>query len=248
VAGGCLYRPWEKGYQITRRAPPETQLPPVGTDVVAAQEEKLAHMRAFVHGQGCRWQAIRRYFGEDADTPCVHCDRCDPEQMYPWSGKSGRDVPDVSDFLDLATTLLELIDWNERRMHDGLSPFGARSLIRILRGDEYTLMRYAPPGPAADARRRVLRACPYWGVCRTLRRSVAELERLLERLLHEALIVSTEAPAARTEHITTISWPNQAGRSFSAAIAWAGLNHEIHVARAGGLRNISRGLQPGGTV
>jgi len=80
-------------------------------------------------------------------------------------------------------------------MHDGLSPFGARSLIRILRGDEYALMRYAPPGPAADARRRALRACPYWGVCRTLRRSVAELERLLERLLHEALIVSTEAPA-----------------------------------------------------
>jgi hypothetical protein len=188
VAGGCLYRPWEKGYTITRQVAADTPLPAIGHESAAIQEAKLAQMRAFVQTRTCRWQELRRYFGEDTGEPCGTCDRCAPDQASPWSGKSGRDIPDVSDFLDLGTTLLELVDWNERRMHDGAAPFGIGSLIKILRGDEYALMQYREPGPAADARRRTLRSCPYWGVCRTLRRSAAELDRLLQRLIAEGYV------------------------------------------------------------
>jgi ATP-dependent DNA helicase RecQ len=188
VAGGCLYRPWEKGYTITRQVAADTPLPAIGHESAAIQEAKLAQMRAFVQTRTCRWQELRRYFGEDTGEPCGTCDRCNADQTYPWSGKSGRDVPDVSDFLDLGTTLLELVDWNERRTRDGAAPFGIGSLIKILRGDEYALMQYREPGSAADARRRTLRSCPYWGVCRTLRRSAAELDRLLQRLIAEGYV------------------------------------------------------------
>ncbi len=198
-AEGCLYRPWEKGYHITRIAPPETPLPAVGDDVVVMQEDKLLQMRDYVQTQGCRWQALRRYFGEDEGQPCGTCDRCTPNQYYPWSSTTGRDVPDVSDFLDLATTLLELTDWNERRQKEGYAPFGIGTMIRILRGDEYALMQRYPPGPAAEARRRTLRACPYWGVCRTLRRSAASLDALFHRLIQEGYL---EQAQAQLEHGT----------------------------------------------
>jgi hypothetical protein len=102
-------------------------------------------------------------------------------------------VPDVSDFLDLATTLLALADWNERRHRAGRAPFSMRSLVRILRGDEFALMRHSGPGQAADHRRVELRACPYWGVCRTLRRSASELERFLDRLIAEGYLSTARA-------------------------------------------------------
>ncbi len=193
VAGGCLYRPWEKGYTIMRQAAATAPVPAIGQDVVQMQEAKLAQIRSFIQSQRCRWQELRRYFGEPDGAPCGRCDRCAPDQVYPWSGKTGRDVPDVSDFLDLGTTLLELVDWNEQRTHEQASPFGIGSLIKILRGDEYALMQYRDPGPAADARRRTLRACPYWGVCRTLRRSAAELDRLLQRLIAEGYVSVAQA-------------------------------------------------------
>lgn len=195
VAGGCLYRPWERGFRISRRVDVLSGLPEIGADVIAAQEGKLAQMRAYVHSNTCRWQTIRAYFGDARGEPCGCCDRCEPHQQYPWSSRTGRDVPDVSDFLDLATTILALVDWNDQRRDDGRSPFSTLSLIRILRGDEFALMRHSEPGIAADRRRAELRACPYWGVCRTLRRSVAELEGLLQRLLNEGFV------GAVTEHI-----------------------------------------------
>lgn len=187
VAGGCLYRPWEKGYHITRLVVSEMPLPTLYGDVTLAQEYKLTQMRQYIQSRDCRWQILRCYFGEAPGQPCGQCDRCNPEQIYPWSDKTGRDVPDVTAFLDLATTLLELVDWNERR-RPGAQPYSIKSLLRILRGDEYALMHNVPPGQAADARRRALRACPYWGVCRTLRRSVDELSTLLQRLEHEDYI------------------------------------------------------------
>lgn len=190
IAGGCLYRPWERGYQITRLVPPETPLGVITHDSSAAQEAKLDQMRTFVRDRTCRWQMLRAYFGDPEGPPCGHCDRCDPHQRYPWSERTGRDVPDVSDFLDLATTLLALADWNERRHRAGRAPFSMRSLVRILRGDEFALMRHSGPGKAADHRRVELRACPYWGVCRTLRRSASELERFLDRLIAEGYLAT----------------------------------------------------------
>ncbi len=192
VAGGCLYRPWEKGYGILRLVQEDVDLPPVGLDIATLQEQKLVRMRAYVQSRGCRWQALRRYFGEDEGQSCGTCDRCEPEQRYPWSGKTARDVPDPSAFVDLGTVLLEVVDWNERRAREGAAPFGVRSLVRILRGDEYILMRHYPSGPAADARRRVLRSCPFWGVCRTLRRSQAQLDALFERLMREGYAETVE--------------------------------------------------------
>lgn len=188
VAGGCLYRPWEKGYQIQRLVDASRPLPVIGGEAVATQEQKLEHMRAFVHGHECRWQTLRRYFGSDVGQPCGTCDRCAPEQPYPWSGLIERDVPDVSDILSLGTTLLEVVDWNERRAAEGRGQFGALTLLRILRGDQYVLMRHTPPGPAAEARLAALRSCPYWGVCRTLRQSEAVLQGALERLIGEGYL------------------------------------------------------------
>lgn len=185
TAGACLYRPWERGYQITRLAEPGTPVPPVGADIVSAQETKLDRMRGFVLRDECRWQSIRRYFGDDPGRPCGHCDRCDPRQEYPWSHKTGRDVPDVSDFVDLPTLMLEVAAWNERRASEGRAPYSATSLARILRGDEFALMRYTPPGLAAQRRREELRTAPGWGVCRTLQSSSAQLNAILERLVAE---------------------------------------------------------------
>lgn len=192
VAGGCLYRPWEKGYQIRRLLDSASPLPIIGAETVAAQEQKLAHMRAFVQGPGCRWQVLRRYFGDDTGQPCGTCDRCNPEQRYPWSGVIERDVPDVGDILSLGTTLLEVVAWNERRGAEGHGQFGALTLLRILRGDQYVLLRHTPPGPAAEARLAALRSCPYWGVCRTLRQSEQALRAALDRLIREDYLERVE--------------------------------------------------------
>jgi len=185
TSGACLYRPWERGYQITRIAPPGTPVPPVGADIVIAQETKLDRMRAFVFRDECRWQSIRRYFGDESGRPCGHCDQCDPHQEYPWSHKTGRDVPDVSDFVDLPTLMLEVAAWNEGRVSEGRAAYSATSLARILRGDEFALMRHAAPGLAAQRRREELRSAPGWGVCRTLQSSAAQLTGMLERLITE---------------------------------------------------------------
>ena len=189
VAGGCLYRPWEKGYDILRHVEPSAPLPPISTDAVAAQEVKLQRMRAFVHDQRCRWQGLRVYFGEDAGQPCGTCDRCDREQIYPWSNTTARDVPDVSDFVSLGTTLIDLVAWNERRVREHGSLFSKSTLLRILRAEQYALMQHTPPGPGYDARLTTLRACPYWGVCRTMARSRAELDGAINRLMAEGYIV-----------------------------------------------------------
>jgi ATP-dependent DNA helicase RecQ len=192
VAGGCLYRPWEKGYQIRQLATPDALLPTIGVEAVAAQEQKLEHMRTLVHSRECRWQMLRRYFGEAPGSSCGTCDRCDPERLHPWSNTIERDVPDVSDVISLGTTLLEVVDWNERRATERRGQFSALTLLRILRGDQYTLMRHTPPGAAAEARLAALRSCPYWGVCRTLRRSEADLQAALDRLIREAYLERTE--------------------------------------------------------
>jgi ATP-dependent DNA helicase RecQ len=204
VAGGCLYRPWEKGYQIRRIAAADVPLPSIGLETVAAQEQKLERMRAFVQDRACRWQALRRYFGEDAGRPCGTCDRCNPEQRYPWSATIERDVPDVSDILSLGSTLLEIVDWNERRAAERRGRFGTLTLLRILRGDQYALMHRRPPGAAAEARLAALRSCPYWGVCRTLRRSEAELQAALDRLLRETYLEQIETIHAEGTTYTTL--------------------------------------------
>ena len=193
IAGGCLYRPWERGYQIERLVETTTSLPLVGHETADAQETKLRQMRAFVQQQGCRWQALRMYFGEPQGKPCGKCDRCDPHQRYPWSGVTERDVPDASDVINLDTTWLGVIDWNERRAREARSPYSRLSLLRILRSDEFALMRGVQPGPASRHRRDELRSCPYWGVCRTLRRSAADLEQRLQRLLEAGYIDESTA-------------------------------------------------------
>ncbi len=224
-AGLCLYRPWERGYQLTRIAPPGTPVPSVGTDIVSAQEQKLDQMRAFVRSDECRWQRMRRYFGDAPGEPCGQCDRCTPQQAYPWSHKTGRDVPDVSDFVDLPTLLLEVAAWNERRASDGRAPYSATSLARILRGDEFALMRYTPPGLAAQRRREELRTAPGWGVCRTLQSSTAQINAILERLVAEqylerrtapigadgnyAYLVVTETGRTHLQSGTRLNWSNQ---------------------------------------
>lgn len=204
VAGGCLYRPWEKGYQIRRCVATNTQLPAIGLESIHLQEEKLAQMRAFVRERSCRWQELRRYFGEAPGMPCGTCDRCNPEQRYPWSSTIERDVPDASDILSLGTTLLEVVDWNERRAAEGRGQFGRTTLLRILRGDQYALMRNIPAGLAAQARLAALRSCPYWGVCRTLRRSEAELQSALQRLIQEAYVEEVEITHVDETTYTTL--------------------------------------------
>ncbi|MFD3165971.1 RecQ family ATP-dependent DNA helicase [Herpetosiphon sp. NSE202] len=186
--GYWIYRPWEKGYHITRFVDSDTLLPRIDQATVQHQQAKLQQMQHFVRDSQCRWQALRLYFGEACGLPCNTCDRCTPEQYYPWSNKTSRDVPDVSDFLDLAGSIIAVVWWNERRMHEGKNPFGSKAILQLLRGDEYRLMYRYPAGPAADARRNALRSCPYWGVCRTLRRSTRELQALLDRLIREDYI------------------------------------------------------------
>ncbi|MCA0354937.1 MAG: RecQ family ATP-dependent DNA helicase [Chloroflexi bacterium] len=189
VRGDWLYRPWEKGYHITRLVHTETPLPTIDLAAVHHQQAKLQQIQHFVRDHQCRWQALRLYFGEDRGLPCNNCDRCTPEQYYPWSNKTRRDVPDVSDFLDLADSILAVVWWNEQRIQQGKQPFGSKAIIHLLRGDEYRLMYRYPAGPAADARRTAIRSCPYWGVCRTLRRSSRELQGLLDRLIREDYIL-----------------------------------------------------------
>ncbi len=193
VASGCLYRPWEKGYQIVRLATPATPIPPVGLDAVAVQADKLQQMRAFVAERGCRWQALRRYFGEDIGAPCGNCDRCAAEQIYPGAARQVEIYQMSVIFLILPPPC-----WSWPIGMRNASKLAMRRLARarlceILRGDEYVLMRYTTAGSAADARRRALRACPYWGVCRTLRRSAEELNALFDRLLGEQYLELVEA-------------------------------------------------------
>jgi ATP-dependent DNA helicase RecQ len=48
----------------------------VSDEVRQVQSRKVFQFYAMMDGIGCRAQAVRRYFGEDAAEPCGQCDRC----------------------------------------------------------------------------------------------------------------------------------------------------------------------------
>jgi ATP-dependent DNA helicase RecQ len=51
---------------VTSRAEAQRQL----------ERSRVDMMRAYAEGEGCRMAAVLGYFGEAAESPCGHCDRC----------------------------------------------------------------------------------------------------------------------------------------------------------------------------
>ena len=112
--------------------------------------------------------------------------------------------------------------WNQQRLDTGKQPFGRNAIIQIVRGDEYALMYKRQPGPATEARRQTLRNCPYWGVCRTLRRAAPELQGLLDRLLYEGYIAigAMDIDQTTTYEYFALTAKGQDQRLSAARLIW----------------------------
>lgn len=194
LADLVLYRPWEKGSTIhpcdalrNGRAYPDSRHASThGTDLNA----KLETMIAFAEAKsGCRRAMILRYFGEEPEFErCDRCDLCTPETTYPWSRIMDRETAGLSDYLDPAFTLLELIKWNLDQTKEGYNPYGTGTLIEVLKGNAYSLMQHQPDPTLRHWRLQSLRACPYWGVFDMLPNKDRVIDACLARLRQEGFI------------------------------------------------------------
>ena len=54
--------------------------------------QKFEYMVQYATSDGCREQFLRVYFGDDAGTPCGHCDRCDAQAASKRNEYSSKDI------------------------------------------------------------------------------------------------------------------------------------------------------------
>ena len=212
------YRPWEKGAVITKRqrllsggdyTPDEGEV----ASLTSRIEERLNLMQHYASSgpeAECRRGTILRYFGEEPETEnCGKCDVCDPELRTPWSDSPSSDFTSPDAVFDVPFTCLGLAHWNA----DQNAPLGVRSLIHLLRGNEYQLTNNIQDPAARSSRAQRIRACPYFGVFGTLRKSEDHISGAFDRLQKEGYVSvetrSFEAHDGAVEYKTVV--PTEAG-------------------------------------
>ena len=191
LTGLGLYRPWEKGFLITRKVDTAFQADIVAPDQTGKLETMLAYARGSQQDLKCRRAFLLDYFGEASVIPCGGCDLCVPEYHYPWSELTGRDVASVADYFDIAFTLLEIAKWNFDQCRLGYNPYSTGTLLQVLRGNDYQLGKHQLDPHQQAWRLRQLRSCPQWGIFETLSKGDQILEDCLKRLYAEGYLADT---------------------------------------------------------
>ena len=193
LTGLVIYRPWEKGFLISRKTTEATFEPPA---VPSVQNAKLDSMLTYARsGPGsavrCRRAYVLDYFGQSSVVPCGACDLCVPEYRYPWSELTARDTASVADYFDPAFTLLEAAKWNLDQRRAGSNPYSTGTLLHVLRGNDYQLGKNHPDPRERSWRLNQLRNCPQWGVFETLPKGDELLDECVKRLYAEDYLTDT---------------------------------------------------------
>ena len=193
----ALYRPWEKGYLLSktpRLLAGENYTPEDSTQGVS-QQLKLDTMFNYAQahtsskGSQCRRAFILNYFGETAKTKnCGGCDLCQPDYPFPWSNLTARDVGEFADMFDPAFTLLEVVKWSIARTKQGHNPYSKGTLLNVLRGNSHQLGKFVTDPALRRWRLQQFRNCPYWGIFESLAKADEIIEKSLNRLLSEEFL------------------------------------------------------------
>jgi len=189
--GLALYRPWEKGSLLEKLS--RLNANEVYTRSDYQQEEMLRQKTEIMFHYAsagkrkinCRRAFILNYFGEETTGKCGACDLCNPDMVLPWSELTSREVLSFTDLFDPAFSLLESVKWNLEQMERRGNPYGRGTLLNLLRGNEYQLVKNNMLPELRRWRLQQLRACPYWGIFQTLPKGEEVLENTLKRLLAE---------------------------------------------------------------
>jgi len=136
----------------------------------------------------CRRKQILEYFGQTTEATCQACDSCQPEQEWPWSLLTRRDVAMPDDYVDPAFVFLETIKWNLDRARKYGAPYGIGTLLAILKGDTYGMTQGQTEPHMREWRLKQARGCPHWGVLTVLPSFKKVIDSTLERLSSEGFI------------------------------------------------------------
>ena len=178
------FRSWDRGYALIRQPKLLTSRAyNLRQDEIRRhydeREKKLKRMIDYAHlpkGR-CRRHFILDYFGDPAaPSRCAMCDNCRPGSL-PWGGVTDNDIVDASQVFDPTYTILETVLWNQAR--EGRKyPFGAKTLVRLLTGNDYFERR----------RGRNLRDIEFFGRLERLRKREDTVVALFDRLAEEEYI------------------------------------------------------------
>jgi len=187
TAQGLLsLRCWDRGYTLIRQ--PKllaSRVYNLRQDEIRRhydeREKKLKRMIDYAHlPRGyCRRHFILSYFGDPAaPSRCTMCDNCHPGGL-PWGHVTDNDIVDASQVFDPAYTILETMFWNKGRKY----PFGVKTLVRLLTGDDYFERRHG----------RNLRDIEFFGRLERLRKREDTVVALFDRLAQEEYIAWGQA-------------------------------------------------------
>lgn len=194
LRGEVVYHPWRRGFVIDKNQK-LIQGVHLSAGAIAAEQhrkemfDKLNKMIEYAESnKQCRRHLILNYFGQTARYSCQTCDSCQPEQQWPWSLVTERDVATPDDYVDPAFVILETIKWNLDRSRKYGSPYGTGTLLAILKGNTYWITQGQTEPYMREWRLKQARSCPHWGVLTVLPSFDKVIDNTIERLSKEGFI------------------------------------------------------------
>ena len=206
--GWAAYRRWDRGYILEamerlKRDDPVSLEEAEVKRVRKAMETRLKRIRRYAEYLGagdCRRRFILKHFGEALEVrhhPC--CDLCDPDMSVPWCDVPSEEVQDISTSLDPHYIGLRAVGWNESLKY----PFGEKTLIYILAGNDYQIRRSSFKPENGNKRLRRAQTCPYFGVLKGVG------EKRIEQILNDL---------RRSGHIGNRKLPLQGGGFYETVL------------------------------
>lgn len=192
--GEVVYHPWRRGFVVEKGPKLIRGLQLVAGALAAEQHRqemssKLQKMIEYAESTGrCRRRLILEYFGQTSEYTCQSCDGCQPEQEWPWSLLTQRDVATPDDYVDPAFVFLETVKWNLDRAKKYGSPYGIGTLLAILKGNTYWITQGQAEPHMREWRLKQARSCPHWGVLTVLPSFDKVIDNTLERLSLDGFI------------------------------------------------------------
>ena len=177
VLGLVNYQPFGRALRYTPGprfgpTPPELH----GDDpLIAGKFAKLERMLAYGRSSGrsgCRRATLLRYLGQEYDPPlagCGGCDACGVSAEVPWKDERLADVPNPSLLFDPDRVVLELIEANaSRAREERRAPLGRQTLVAVLLGNAYAVLRHVQEPYLRAWKDRRLRSFRQWGLLASL--------------------------------------------------------------------------------
>jgi len=200
LEGRLIYRAFARAFTLKPGARALAKVPlDLDTGEVRRVKEEmetnLAAMRRYAESLGvgdCLREEILRYLG--ADKPATRadecCSLCDVNLAVPWADEPlWEDLTDPGRYRDAKYELLKAVAWNAGLADvRGRAPYGPRTLIHILLGNDYAATRYQTDPERRRARRRLIVSSGHFGALEGLRGGADTVQDLLDALQAEEYV------------------------------------------------------------